>query len=760
MMAVMTAQPALPFALNPDAIRVGLAMSFVETEEGGQVFIRGDLCYFWDATDIASRRLAAIKLVAMKAAKATDIAAAFGVTTATLWNWAKLFDDDGVLALVAEKRGPKKPSKLSEQIITQIHQLHAQGLNNLRIAELVEISEFSVRRALKLEKPAGSLAATQIPAAMSSAEAQQFNDPDVVAVQPELPILPEPIDRTSERAQASMGPGERSVVPVFAPAARVPHAGLFFALPALETTGLLPCAIEVFGALPRGFYGLETIVLEAVLRTLAGEPRVQGATRLDPAGFGRILGLDRAPEVKTIRRKHHYLADTGKSSELMSVIGAHHLKNVLGTEEDLAAILYVDGHIRAYQGKKKIGKHHSTRLKFPVPATEETWVSDSHGAPVLMVMAEPAASLVSELRRLLPSLRDMVGDDRRVLVGFDRGGWSPELFEHMRTQGFDTLTWRKGSNIPEVPENLFTQVDHVDEHGQTHAWEKVADTQVELVVAGTGELVKLRQISRIVPLTKGTGTRQIHILTTLDSMSAGEIIYRMSARWRQENYFRFAREHFALDSHDAYGSADDDPQRMVPNPAKTHAKHRLNVVQQACEKLKASTDAALLEISTPKPGSNIIITNQMHTEIHRDLYAALEDLEEAQKTYANLPARVRLGDLAPGQQVLDTEMKLFTHVIRMAAYNASMALAREIRINTGYKRANREAHALIRKVLRQTGDIDPTTPGILTIRLDPMPTTRETKAIAELCEHLTETKTVYPGTDLILKFAIKTGTSI
>ena len=127
MMAVMTAQPALPFALNPAAIPVGLAKSFVESDEGGQVFIRGDLCYFWDATDIASRRLAAIKLTAMKAAKATDIAAAFGVTTATLWNWAKLFDDDGVLALVAEKRGPKKPSKLSEQIITQIHQLHAQG---------------------------------------------------------------------------------------------------------------------------------------------------------------------------------------------------------------------------------------------------------------------------------------------------------------------------------------------------------------------------------------------------------------------------------------------------------------------------------------------------------------------------------------------------------------------------------------------------------------------------------------------------------
>lgn len=82
-------------------------MSFVESDEGGQAFIREVLCYFWDASDFASRRLAAIKLIAMKAAKAAETGAAFGVTTTTLWNWAKLFEDDGVLALAAKKRGPK-----------------------------------------------------------------------------------------------------------------------------------------------------------------------------------------------------------------------------------------------------------------------------------------------------------------------------------------------------------------------------------------------------------------------------------------------------------------------------------------------------------------------------------------------------------------------------------------------------------------------------------------------------------------------------
>lgn len=749
-MAVMTAQPALPMVLNAEATPVGRAVSLSDTAEGGQVFIHGNLCYAWDASDTAMRRLAAVKLVELKAATAIEIAAAFSVTVGTLWNWSQLLGAGGVTALAEEKRGPKKPSKLTDQIIAEVHQLRHSGMVHRAIAASLGISAFSVRRALKLENPAIAPAAPAVPGAGTGEEPLQLV----------LPLLPAPMDRTTERALATVGGGLECVAPVFAPAARIPHAGLFFALPALETTGLLSCATEVFGSLPNGVYGLETIMLEAVLRTLAGEPRVQGATRLDPEAFGRILGLDRAPEAKTIRRKHHHLADTGQVGDLMTLMASKHLKTVLGTEEDLAAVLYVDGHVRAYQGKKKVGKIHSTRLKFPVPATEETWVCDSTGSPVFMVLAEPSSSLVSELRKLLPSLRQLIGDDRRVLVGFDRGGWSPELFGHMASQGFDVLTWRKGSNIPDIPEARFGPVTHLDEHGETRTWDLVADTRVDLLIGSSGELVSMRQVSRIVPLIKGAGTRQIHILTTLDSMSTGELIYRMGARWRQENYFRYGREHFALDAHDSYASGDDDPERMVPNPAKTKSLNTVKAARAHRDAMMAHTDALMLEASTPEPGTSVLITNQMHNEITAPLRAAQEDVQAVEAAHANLPTRIRLGDLAPGQQVLDTEMKMFTHVIRMASYNTAMVLAREIRTNTGYKRAAKEAHALVRTVLARPGDIDPTIPGVLTIRLDPMPTKSETSAISELCDHLTAAQTLYPGTDLVLRYEIKTRTGI
>ena len=112
--------------------------------------------------------------------------------------------------------------------------------------------------------------------------------------------------------------------------------------------------------------------------------------------------------------------------------------------------------------------------------------------------------------------------------------------------------------------------------------------------------------------------------------------------------------------------------------------------------------------------------------------------------------------LHPGQQVLDVETKLITHAIGAAAFNTINALARDIRLDAGYARANHEAHTLARHVLTHSGDIDPGVDGVLTVRLDPMPTARATAAIGELCEHLTATGTRYPGTDLILRYEIKT----
>ena len=405
-----------------------------------------------------------------------------------------------------------------------------------------------------------------------------------------MPVLADPVDRGNERVLAAFGLIS-SAPPVFTACARAPLAGLMLALPGLTATGLLETAHANYGAtFPNGFYSLDTMLCEGVLRALLGQARAEGATGIDPAALGRVLGLDRAPEVKTIRRKIGFLAAAGKAGDWIAAMGRRHV----ATHPEQAEVLYVDGHVRAYQGTRKIAKTHVPRLKFPSPATVETWVCDAAGDPLLVVLAEPAASLAGELRRLIPELRATVGDDRRVLVGFDRGGWSPALFADLDAAGFDTLTWRKGRTA-DIDQDAFAQHSHTDEHGRVHTW-RLADTQVALDITEgprKGEVFAMRQIS----LFDAARTRQMHILTTRADLPAAEIRYRMGARWRQENHYRYGRIHFDLDSHDTYRAGDDDPTRMVPNPAKKPAYQQVEKARRALHSAETLRDRQLLVAS-------------------------------------------------------------------------------------------------------------------------------------------------------------------
>jgi hypothetical protein len=753
-MAIMTAQ--LPLMLVPaGAVEIGEVACLVEDEAGGRVFVRGELVFAWNAGDELGRRLAAVQLVAVKGARAVRVAAGFGVNTETLRRWDNAVSEAGVVALVPGKRGPKGPSRLSHEVVADIRARRLGGASLRAIARAVGISEASVRRALPAIKQPGNQEVVDGAGAGDHGDAcGDGGAGEVTAV--ELPVLPPPADRSAERAAARWGQ-LTAAEPVFAPAARVPLAGLLLAIPALEATGLLSCATTVFGCLRNGFYGLDTMLTEGVLRVLAGEPRAEGATRVDPVALGRVLGLDRASEVKTIRRKITALAAAGRAEELLAAMAAAHVARLDKTNPDLTAVFYVDGHVRAYQGGRKIAKTHLSRLKFPAPATVETWVSDASGDPVLVVMAEPGASLAMELRRLLPELRRTVGDDRRVLVGFDRGGWSPALFAHMDAEGFDVLTWRK---VPaeNVEQDLFADLTYLDETGRVHQWQ-VADTTVDLPT-GNDQVFTMRQVSLLVANKSGRAkdghdsTRQIHILTTRGDLPVEQVIYRMGSRWRQENYFRYARMHFDLDSHDAYTTTEDDPARLVPNPAKKKAHQQVLAARARYDRALAATDAAMLQAVSPPPGESVLITNADHDALTADLRAAESDLNGAQETHRQVQARLPLAQVNPGQQVLDVQTKLITHAIRIAAFNTATALARAIRVHTGYARAGDEAHALVRQALTGSGDIDPGD-GVLTVHLDPLPTGRATAAIAELCEHLTATQTRYPGTDLVLRYEVK-----
>ncbi|EQD42039.1 homeodomain-like insertion element (DNA transposition), partial [mine drainage metagenome] len=130
-------------------------------------------------------------------------------------------------------------------------------------------------------------------------------------------------------------------------------------LPALLATGLLETAACVYGVRRRAFYGLRSLVLSIVFCCVLGEPRAEGLTRTDPVDLGRLLGLDRAPEVRTLRRRTEELAATGKSAQLIDALARHHLV----AHDEAAGVLYVDGHVRAYHGGRELPKAHVARIR-------------------------------------------------------------------------------------------------------------------------------------------------------------------------------------------------------------------------------------------------------------------------------------------------------------------------------------------------------------------------------------------------------------
>jgi len=751
-------QPVLPL-LPSEARSIGPSAGLLEGPDGGVVFIFGLATLSYAAADEAGRRLAAVQLVATRIATSAEVATAFGVSGVTLWKWRRDYTAGGVVALVRARTGPKGPIKLTPALACRIAALDAAGETLAKIAAATGVSTATVRVALgrvtsplqPLAQPVSSDDDVLARAADPGDGQDRAQDLEQVAVAvADLVVLAPPVPRTGDRVAARFGDLLEAPV-VITQGAQLPLAGLLLALPALEMTGLLGVSEQVLPPMSKGFYGLRATLLMGVFMALLREPRAEGATRLRPADLGRLLGLDRAPEVKTLRRKLSELASHGRGAQLQAALGRHHAT----TRPEAVGFLYLDGHVRVYTGIRALPKTHIARMRIAGPATEETWVSDADGDPVMVITAAPSQSLAAELTRLLPDLRALIGPDRRCTVVFDRGGYSPAVFTSIITAGFDIMTYFKGSWARSAV-TAFAAVDFAAPDGITHSYE-LAERPIDLPAGGrhaattnpasTASTLTLRLIVRRSP-----DGHQTPILTNRTDLSAPEIAYRMAARWRQENYFKYAREHFALDALDSYADQGDDLDRLVPNPAKAHAKDlvagaRADLITAHADVAQA-LDNAVVQAGRPGNGGRATVD----PAASQGLTTAQTDLVAAKAASANTPSHLPLGQVRPGSRLLETERKLLTHAIRMSAYNSESALARLIRPH--YARGDDEARALLREAFTLPGDLQ-IAGNTLHVRLDPASAPRRSKALAALCVELSDTQTRYPGTDLTLAYSVK-----
>jgi hypothetical protein len=453
-----------------------------------------------------------------------------------------------------------------------------------------------------------------------------------------------------------------------------------------------------------------------------------------PGDLGRIVGLDRTPEVKTIRRKLARLTQDPEQSERF--IAALARRRAARASAALG-YLYVDGHVRVYHGHADLPKTHVARMRLSLPATQDVWVNDANGTPVFFVTQEAHPQLVSALPPILAEVRRLVGQ-RRVTVVFDRGGWSPKLFERMHGEGFDVLTYRKGK-ADAIPVGQFTAYSVNLPTGRVTY--ELHDTRV---VVGDG--FEMRQV------TRRKGDHQTHIVTTRFDLGATDIAWRMFNRWRQENFFKYMRQEFAIDSLIEYGTEPDDPDRLVPNPARKSVNRELANARKELQRLEIEygeacaagqdREPARIRGFTPLYGMHL----SQPLEDARRIVAALES--EQQQT----PTRVPVGDIKNNVVRLPRTKKRLADALKMLAYQIETDITRAVAAH--YSRSLQEGRTLISAALQSAADIEPVD-GELRVTLAAQSSRHRSIALSKLCRELNDTETQFPGTSLRLRYAVQ-----
>ena len=467
----MSAQEALALPLPAASNTVVINARCTLRIEAGQrvIVVAGLPMHHYRAEDAVAEAYAMVFLVESGFAQQTDVARAFARSVRTVRRYQGRYAQGGMAVLCREEGWRRGRRRISGKRLRSIEMLKSQGMSNRAIAHRLGVSEKAVRKLAGPSKPAESaqLAFAEITAAaarkppttgvpsakstgddvdraMSSAEDRAGDHDPITASADNGEPVPMSLDRdasdrTFDRQLAYLGLLD-DAAPLFRDGSSVPGVGVLLALPCLVESGLFRIGRKLYGEIGPAFYGLRTTLLTLLLMALLRIKRPEHLKERDPAAFGRLLGLDRAPEVKTLRRR-------------LTRLAAHHCAEQLGAElahlrvdqrGHLMGFLYVDGHVRAYHGQRDISsKAYVARRHLAMPASTDYWINDRSGDPLLVITGEVNAALTKALPRLLREVRDLVGE-QRVTIVFDRGGWSPKLFGTMIKDGFDLLTYRKG----------------------------------------------------------------------------------------------------------------------------------------------------------------------------------------------------------------------------------------------------------------------------------------------------------------------------
>jgi transposase len=747
-------QALLP--LIPDgATRINDLISVVR-EKGQWIYFHGALPLFQHSEN--DRRLFQIftaQLICLGQCRQVEIVRAFGVSKSSVIRSVKKLRAGGVNAFYAP-RAARGASVMTPEIMAQAQQLLAAGWSRKEVAEQLGLKLDTLRKAIQHGRLTEPCPLEPVESAPQEAPAPQ---PPTAADKSTRATL----DAAAEMGTACTRPDERVLAAFgflngastrFEACRDVSFGGVLCALPALAENGLFRHIDACLQQL-RGYYSTLHVIVLLAHMALCRIKAVEQLQYQPPGELGKLLGLDRVPEVRCLRYKLAALSiDDGpeKWAGLLS-------RDWLEAAPELAGALYVDGHVRLYHGSlTALPKRYVARQRLCLRGTTGYWVNDILGQPFFAVERPIDHGLLEALKsdivpRLLqevpgqPTGAELEADRYRArfVILFDREGYSPEFFKDMwQAHRIACITYHK------YPKEDWPTTEFVEIETTLPGGERVS---LKLAERGTwiGDKKSGLWVREVRKLT--TSGHQVSLISTAYGESAQEDSVRLFSRWSQENFFHYMMQHFAIDLLNEYGTEEiPETKRPVVNPRWRELDRQKRSVKSKLTHRQARFAALTLHPESDESAQ--AKWEKRKAELMEEIEQfehELTGIDSQLKTtpshldWDKLPQTEKFQRLAPSRkQLVDT--------VKMIAYRAETALASIVREKLA---RTDDARSLLRDLFCSEADLTPDlAKRVLEVQVHPMSNPRSNRAIAHLLEHLNAAEFTYPGTHLQLVYSI------
>lgn len=721
-------------------IEINSTVSILSKDGITTYFTGGDNYFSHPDEDMDSRRYALAQLMFNRHVRPVEIErSSLGIPHRTLMHWLRKLEEHGSSGFFkGSVRG--RSSVMTPEKTIECARLMGNGLSVAAAAREMGLEESTLRKALKSGRV-----------------------PKVECAQkPQCDLVPDKSSRSRSDAQAASGMGvactradERVAAAVglicgastrFEPCRDVQHGGLLAGLPALCANGLFS-GLNKFVQIAEGFYTAMHVLALLGFMALGRIRRPETLRGVPPGEIGKILGLDRCPEVKTLRRK---IAEMAKASDVNAWM--HECARTwMEADPDEAAYLYLDGHVRVYNGSKANLPHrYVSRQRLCLRGTTDYWLNDALGRPFFVVskslpdglgatlLDEILPDLLKEVPRQ-PSEAALMRDPllHRFAVVFDREGSNPGLLRKLWEHRVGAITYRKA--VEDVwPETEFCETS-VDKPNGGSTLMQIASRTTQL---GTGETsIPVLEIRRLLP-----SGHQTAIVTTIRTLEPKVIAGRMFARWCQENFFGYMMEHYDLDGLVQYGILELSGTLEVINPAWRTLDSALAIKRRQSARQRAKLDATTLEND-----ADIVMHNAERLQAIQTIDAEAELLRKQRR---QTPKRIKISEISEDQRPtgLKYQGKRLTDTVKMIAYRAETALVALVVPRLG-KEA--DARALIRELLVSSADLMPDlAANTLSVRVHHMTCAAHDAAVAALFSDLNALAFKHPQTEMQLVYQL------